>query len=933
MGIHACGLDPGALLDIGLCSQRYHRKMPQRAARAQGARGTEAVHAGHVHVHEHGIERLAVEQLQRLQTVLRSLYRYAGLLQQLGGHLAVEYVVIHHQHPAPRQARVALLWRRAGRRVFRLGRFGVPQRLTDAGPQCRCGQGLDQQAPQAKLRGTQLHFVAPEGRDHERSRGLGQVLSLAHAARQLQSVHAGHAPVQQGQAIGGFLACGLLQHAQRLHAVRRRIAAHAQSAHHGGQRLARVGVVIDDENARAAQVVVAVQQCIRGKPDLGLEAEVAALAGLAAHTDLAAHELHQPVADGQAQAGAAVAARGLDVGLGEGLEQPLGPRCIQAYAGVAHAHAQVVQGRCRGVRIGIRRRVHRWRRQMQGDHHLAMLGELDGVADQVGQHLAQAHWVAAQTGRQVRVQRIDHFQPLFLCAQRRGGRHGLQHIVKGEVHFLQRQHARLYFGEIEDVVDHGQKGAGRALHLLQVAALARCQRGLLHQARHADDGIHGCADFVAHDGQEIRFGAFGRFGGFLGLMQRLLGLALAGDVQHDAVPDHALLTAPGGRAAAQPADLSVGPDHAKAAIEDPQRIDRALHHPLVERQVLGMDGIQVDLPIGHDGVGRHADQVLYAGADVAEPQLRQAAFQAVDGAAGQVVGQGFEAHACVLAFGQVLQRAAERDDAALLVAQGPAHEAGSELPAVRAALDHIDAVGLAGADAQIHGSGEPCKILRPEHGAQGMALQWRTLGVQAVHHIHHLRGLKVPGVQLPCPAAQARQLFGLAQHVVAFLQLGLGLAHEGDVARNAQHAHGPALGIAIGNLGGLEDAALPVDQQMIVHHHGRIAVQHPAVAVGEAAVGEKLLVGLAHDVFGRAPGKARCGGVGEGVAALPVLGEDQVGRLAHHGLQQARRVLPRPGAVLQVRLKLRIGLADRLVLAGAFAEVVPGSEEKPPARQ
>src|SRR2546430_9953988 len=36
--------------------------------------------------------------------------------------------------------------------------------------------------------------------------------------------------------------------------------------------------------------------------------------------------------------------------------------------------------------------------------------------------LAQAHWVAAQTGRQLRVQRIDHFQPLFLCAQRRGDR-------------------------------------------------------------------------------------------------------------------------------------------------------------------------------------------------------------------------------------------------------------------------------------------------------------------------------------------------------------------------------------------------------------------------------------------------------------------------------------------------------------------------------
>ena len=68
-------------------------------------------------------------------------------------------------------------------------------------------------------------------------------------------------------------------------------------------------------------------------------------------------------------------------------------------------------------------------------------------------------------------------------------------------------------------------------------------------------------------------------------------------------------------------------------------------------------------------------------------------------------------------------------------------------------------------------------------------------------------------------------------------------------------------------------------------------------------------------------------------AAVAVLGEDQVGRFVHHGLQQARRILPRPGAFSQERRQLRIGLAYRLVLAGALAELVPGGEEKPPARQ
>ena len=562
-----------------------------------------------------------------------------------------------------------------------------------------------------------------------------------------------------------------------------------------------------------------------------------------------------------------------------------------------------------------------------------MLGELDGVADQVGQHLAQAQRVAAQARRQARVQRVDHLQPLFLGAQRGGGRDGLQHVVQCEVHLLQHQHAGLYLGEVEDVVDHGQQRVGRALHLLQIAALARGQRRLLHQTRHADDGVHGRADLVAHGGQKVGLGAFGRFGGFLGLPQRLLGFALAGDVQHDAVPDHALVAAPGRRAAAQPADFSIGPEHAEAAVEHAQRIDRVLHHLLVERQVRGVDGIQVDLAVGHDGAGRHADQVLDAGTDIAEPQVVQAAFEAVDGAAGQVVGQGFQPGAGILVLGKVLQRAAQGDDAPLFVPVGTAQDAGREPPAVGTPMDHIDAVGLAGRCTQMHGSGEPGQVLGAEHVAHGLACQRRALGVQSVHHIHHLRGLEALGLQIQRPAAYAGQLLGLAQNVIAFLQLGLGLAYLRDVARNAQQAHGVAPGIPVGALDGLEDAVLSADLQMLVRYHGDVAVQHPAIAVAEVApVLKELLVGFPHDVFGRALGKARRRGVDEDIPALQVLDEYQVGRLAHDGRQQARRVLPQLHALLDTLLQLRVELVDLFVMAHTFADVVQGGEEQPPSR-
>ena len=58
------------------------------------------------------------------------------------------------------------------------------------------------------------------------------------------------------------------------------------------------------------------------------------------HTDLAAHQFGQALADGQAQAGAAIAACGGGVGLLEALEQAIDLLGGQANTGVAHLEAQ-----------------------------------------------------------------------------------------------------------------------------------------------------------------------------------------------------------------------------------------------------------------------------------------------------------------------------------------------------------------------------------------------------------------------------------------------------------------------------------------------------------------------------------------------------------------------------------------------------------------
>ncbi len=106
------------------------------------------------------------------------------------------------------------------------------------------------------------------------------------------------------------------------------------------------------------------------------EAEHRALAELALDFDRAAHQLHQLLADRESEPGTAVPARHRLVGLhehGEELRERVRASC---------------RCRCReprtwrGGRPPLRHRRHR-------DHDFARLGELDRIADEVGQHLAQ----------------------------------------------------------------------------------------------------------------------------------------------------------------------------------------------------------------------------------------------------------------------------------------------------------------------------------------------------------------------------------------------------------------------------------------------------------------------------------------------------------------------------------------------------------------
>ena len=143
------------------------------------------------------------------------------------------------------------------------------------------------------------------------------------------------------------------------------------------------------------------------------EGEGAAPARLALHRDRPAHQGHQAGGDRQSQAGAAVLARRRGVLLLKGAEDLILLVRWDANAGVRHFKAQL---NCR-LRLGVR-----WRQAASGNAYddLALLGELDGVAHQIEQHLPQPARVADQGVGHVGLDVAGQLQPLLVGAHGQG---------------------------------------------------------------------------------------------------------------------------------------------------------------------------------------------------------------------------------------------------------------------------------------------------------------------------------------------------------------------------------------------------------------------------------------------------------------------------------------------------------------------------------
>jgi hypothetical protein len=164
-------------------------------------------------------------------------------------------------------------------------------------------------------------LLASERRDeHDRGRmGEGRVAADLPARR--EPVEPRHLPVHEDEVVG-FARVALLHRGDRLLARPDLVDLQDDLLQRLLQHLARGRIVVRDQHAQFREPLR--QHLARARlsdAEPRREVEGAALSGRALDPDPAAHELDEAAADGEAEPGAAVLARGRHVGLREGLEE------------------------------------------------------------------------------------------------------------------------------------------------------------------------------------------------------------------------------------------------------------------------------------------------------------------------------------------------------------------------------------------------------------------------------------------------------------------------------------------------------------------------------------------------------------------------------------------------------------------------------------
>src|SRR6185312_4959436 len=238
--------------------------------------------------------------------------------------------------------------------------------------------------------------------------------------------------------------------------------------------------------------------------DRQIEDEGAADAGGAAQLNLAAEKIGELAADGEAEAGAAVAAAGAGVGLLKGLEDDLLLFRHDADAGVRDLEGD----HGRAVREHRMIGAPAFGGGPDAEPDAALLGEFEGVRQQVLQHLLQALHIRHHGAPEFLVEQDLEIEVAVLGLVTEGARDHRGQVVEDDLLGIDRHGARFDLREIEDVADEiEQVGAGGVNGAAEFDLLRRqIPLGVLDELLAEDeDAVERRAQLVRHVREELGF--------------------------------------------------------------------------------------------------------------------------------------------------------------------------------------------------------------------------------------------------------------------------------------------------------------------------------------------------------------------------------------------------------------------------------------------
>ena len=368
---------------------------------------------------------------------MRNAHLIAHALQQNGFKRLVDGRVLHQQNALgfDRHIQNRLLGRR------RLHQ-GLSQAIDDARQLIDIDR-FDQEPLDAQLIQLLQTNLLTQGTHHD-DRHLRLREQLSQLRSQCKAINIGHVHIDQSTP-----SQSQLRRMQRLSRPIYCRSVQAQGLQLMAQHLATTGIVIHQQECLPCPRCT---ECLRARGSihqgvqLHVKTEIAAMTQLALHADVTAHHAHQAAADGQTQSCASKTTHSAGISLGEDIKN-------QGLFVHSDTDTGVLDRELQPNAISAGWRSHQFHTQQ----NFTVCREFDGIAQQIDHHLLQAQGIADDLIWHIASHIANQLQFFFTRTQRQCA-YGLPYqALQRKGMRIQTELARLDFGKVQDVIDHGQQ--------------------------------------------------------------------------------------------------------------------------------------------------------------------------------------------------------------------------------------------------------------------------------------------------------------------------------------------------------------------------------------------------------------------------------------------------------------------------------------------